>query len=199
MIQPMMEVITPSFQMLLQRTATKVMKHGTHQDHPGWVTANMCKSSAQADAFPVLILHVVEHRRTIPITGHTESPTTTDYFWILSAVQLYKLLLSHHARRWQALGAHGAAWLACRLQAGAYPALQKCSRTDHRPTAWKEWSGQTAEQHVTCAFVLLAEREHFYGTCTYSHKSSMPVILALSFVFWGREAAWFDTQMLSLN
>lgn len=98
----MMEVITASFQMLLQWTATKVTKHGIHQDHPGRVTANTHNSSVQADAFPVLALHVVE-RRTMPITGPTENPTATDYFWVLSAVQPCKFSLSPHGRRWQAL------------------------------------------------------------------------------------------------
>lgn len=85
MIHPMMEVIIPSFQMLLLWTATKVMKHGTHQDHPGWVTANMYKCSAQADAFPVLILRVVERRRTIPITGHTVNLLVTFEYSQLSS------------------------------------------------------------------------------------------------------------------
>lgn len=76
----MMEMVTPSFQMLLQQTATKVTKHGMHQDNPGLVTTNTHNSSVQPDAFPVLILHVVERRRTMPITGHTENPTATDYF-----------------------------------------------------------------------------------------------------------------------
>ena len=99
----MMEAIRLSFQILLQRSATKVMKCGMHQDHPGWVTANTHNSSVQADAFPVLILQLVEHRRTMPITGHTESPTATDYFCALSAVQPCKFFLSPHVRRWQAL------------------------------------------------------------------------------------------------
>lgn len=99
----MIEVITPSFQMLLQWTATKVLKCGMHQGHPGRVTANTRNRSAQADAFSVLILRMVECRRTIPTIGHTESPAATDYFWVLSAVQLCKFLLSPHARRWQAL------------------------------------------------------------------------------------------------
>lgn len=77
---PMMEMITLRFQVLLQQTATKVMKHGMHQDSPGLATTNTQDSSVQTDAFPVLILLVVELRRTMPVLGHAENPTATDYF-----------------------------------------------------------------------------------------------------------------------
>lgn len=66
-----MEMITLSFQKLPQQTATKVTKHGMHMGNPGLATTNTHKSSVQADAFPVLILHVVERWRTMPIIGST--------------------------------------------------------------------------------------------------------------------------------
>lgn len=76
----MMKMITPRFQMLLQQTATKIMKHGMHQDNLGGATTNMQDSSVQADAFPGLILHVVEHRRTMAILAiQQENPTANDY------------------------------------------------------------------------------------------------------------------------
>lgn len=192
----MMEMVTPSFQMLLQQTATKVTKHGMHQDNPGLVTTNTHNSSVQPDAFPVLILHVVERRRTMPIIGHTENPTATDYFWVFSAVQPRKFLLLPHARRWQALDfreKHD--W----LQAGVYPALERCSRTDCCPTGWEGWCGPTAGQHMLLMHLCSRLSEKcFCGTCVSSHKFSC-LVSWHSFLSSGAETARADTQMLSLN
>lgn len=183
-------MITPSF--LLQQTATKVMRHGMHQDNPGLATTNTQDSSVQADALPVLVLRVVECRRTMPITGHTENPTATDCFWVFSAVQPCKVLLFPQAGRWQALHfreQHD--W----LQAGVYPALQRCSRTDCWPTGWEGWCGPTAGQHML--LMLQAEWEVFlWNLCVFT-QVLMPVILALIFVFWGRDSTSWYTDALS--
>lgn len=177
------------------------MKHGMYQDNPGLATTNMQDSSVWADAFPVSILHVVEHRRTMPIIGHTQNPTATDYFWAFSAVQPHKFLLFPHARRWQALDfreQHD--W----LQAGVYPASQRFSRTDCWPTGWEGLCWPTGcsrtdcwAAHVTYAFVLQAEWEVFLWNLHVFTQVLMPVILALIFVFWRRDSTSWYTDALS--
>ena len=188
-----MEVITLRFQMALQWTATKVTKHGKHQDYPGRITANTHNSSVQADAFPALVLSMVERR----------SP-------LLAIQKVQQLPITFEDSQ---LSSHASSCCPHVQTGGKHFTEQHDPHLSYRQEHIQLWRDAQEWTHsmegmvwtdcwaarVTCVFVLQAKRECFCETCTYSCTSSVPVILALSFVFWGRETAWSDTQMLSLN
>lgn len=177
------------------QTATKVTKHGMHQDNPGLATSNTHNSSVQAGAFPVLILHVVECWRIMPIIGHTRK--SNSYWWLLSILSCPTTQVFAVPRCKKVAGTwlQRAAWLLTGRSLPSFAEMLQNWLLAHRMgrMVWADcWAAC-----ISYAFVPQAEWEVFLWNLHVFTQVLVPVILALIFVFWGRDSTSWYTDALS--
>lgn len=191
----MMKMITPRFQMLLQQTATKIMKHGMHQDNPGGPQPTCRTALSRQMLFLVwscMWLSTGEQWPSLPYNKKIQQPMITFD---------YSQLSSH------------ASFCCSHMQEGGRHLTSESSMTGtgRSPPSFAEmlhywllahkmgrmvWTDCRAA-HVTCAFVLQAEWEVFLWNLHVFTQVLMPVILALIFVFWSRDSTSWYTDALS--